>query len=55
MEATIELARGEGAEYMYLGTGEEDSAARALYERSGFSARGGEPDGPVMLFYEREL
>ncbi len=55
MQAAIELARGEGAEYMYLGTGEEDSAARALYESLGFSPRGGEPDGPVMLFYEREL
>ena len=55
MEAAIELARAEGAEYMYLGTGEEDSTARALYESVGLSPRGGEPDGPVMLFYEREL
>ena len=39
MEATIELARGEGAEYMYLGTGEEDSAARALYDSVGFQPR----------------
>jgi ribosomal protein S18 acetylase RimI-like enzyme len=55
MEAAIELARREGAKYMDLGTGEDDTAARALYESLGFSNRGGKPDGPVNYFYEREL
>ena len=32
-----------------------DVAARALYERLGFSNREGRPDGPLNYFYEREL
>jgi GNAT superfamily N-acetyltransferase len=55
MEAAMELARGEGADYMELGTGEQDVAARALYESLGFSNREGKADGPVNYFYEREL
>jgi GNAT superfamily N-acetyltransferase len=55
MEAAIDLARGEGAARMDLGTGEDDVAARALYESLGFSNREGKPDGPVNYFYEREL
>jgi GNAT superfamily N-acetyltransferase len=55
MEAAIDVARSEGADYMDLGTGEDDVAARALYESLGFGNRGGKPDGPVNYFYEREL
>jgi ribosomal protein S18 acetylase RimI-like enzyme len=55
MEAAIELAREEGADYMDLGTAEDDVAARALYESLGFDRRGGRPDGPINYFYEREL
>jgi ribosomal protein S18 acetylase RimI-like enzyme len=55
MEAAIELARREGADYMELGTSEADVAARGLYESLGFSNREGKPDGPVNYFYEREL
>ena len=55
MEAGIELARQQGAEYMHLGTGEDDIAARALYESLGFSNRAGKAQGPVTLFYERDL
>ena len=55
MEAAIELARDEGADYMDLGTGEDDVAARALYESLGFDNRGGRPEGQVNYFYEREL
>jgi ribosomal protein S18 acetylase RimI-like enzyme len=55
MEAAIEQARAEGADYMDLGTGETDTAARALYESLGFDNRGGRPDGPVNYFYERRL
>jgi ribosomal protein S18 acetylase RimI-like enzyme len=40
---------------MDLGTGEDDTAARALYERLGFNNRGGRPDGPLDYVYEREL
>jgi len=55
LEAAMETARGEGAEQMELGTSESDTAARKLYESAGFTNREGSPDGPVMLFYEREL
>jgi ribosomal protein S18 acetylase RimI-like enzyme len=55
MEAAIELAREQGADYMDLGTGEDDVAARALYESLGFDNRGGKRDGPLNYFYEREL
>lgn len=55
MNAAIELARSEGADYMDLGTGEDDTAARSLYESLGFSNREGKPDGPVNYFYERKL
>jgi ribosomal protein S18 acetylase RimI-like enzyme len=55
MEAAIELARSEGADTMDLGTGDDDHAARALYESMGFNNTGGKPDGAVNYFYEREL
>jgi ribosomal protein S18 acetylase RimI-like enzyme len=55
MEAAIETARKEGATYMDLGTAETDTAARALYEKLGFSRTEGKPDGPINYFYEREL
>jgi ribosomal protein S18 acetylase RimI-like enzyme len=53
--AAIECARARGADHMDLGTGENDLAARALYESLGFSNREGKPDGPLTYFYEREL
>lgn len=55
MEATVELARERGADGIDLNTGETDTAARALYESMGFTNREGSPDGPSMLFYEREI
>ena len=55
MEAAMDTARREGAGYMDLGTAEDDTAARALYESLGFDNRGGKPGGPVNFFYEREL
>jgi GNAT superfamily N-acetyltransferase len=55
MEAAIAEARARGADYMELGTSEDDVAARALYESLGFVNREGGPDGPISYFYEREL
>jgi ribosomal protein S18 acetylase RimI-like enzyme len=55
LEATIAAARAAGATGLDLNTGETDSAARALYESAGFSNREDGPDGPSMLFYEREI
>ncbi len=55
MEAAIAGARDAGADYMELNTGEDDVAARTLYESLGFSNREGEADGPLCFYYEREL
>jgi ribosomal protein S18 acetylase RimI-like enzyme len=55
LEATMQAARQQGATRMELGTSEDDTAARGLYEALGFTNREGRPDGPVMLFYERDL
>jgi ribosomal protein S18 acetylase RimI-like enzyme len=53
MDAAIDVARREGAADMSLATGENDVAARALYESLGFSNR--ESNGELNFFYEREL
>jgi ribosomal protein S18 acetylase RimI-like enzyme len=55
LEATMAAAREAGATGIDLNTGTTDTVARALYESCGFSNREGGPDGPSMLFYEREL
>jgi ribosomal protein S18 acetylase RimI-like enzyme len=55
LEAALKTARDEGATHMELGTSIDDKAAIGLYESAGFTNREGTPDGPVMLFYEREL
>ena len=55
MEAAIEVAKAEGAEHFDVVTGEEDTAARALYESLGMVNRERGPDGPLMLYYEFDI
>jgi ribosomal protein S18 acetylase RimI-like enzyme len=55
MEAALAEARRRDANYVHLGTSDDDVAARALYEKLGFTNREGGPDGPVMYVYEQEL
>jgi ribosomal protein S18 acetylase RimI-like enzyme len=56
LEAVMAAAREAGATHIDLGTSEDDTAARALYESAGFTNREGDPEeGPRMLYYEREL
>jgi ribosomal protein S18 acetylase RimI-like enzyme len=55
LEGTMDAAREAGATRMDLGTSVDDKAAIALYESSGFTNSEGVPDGPAMLFYERDL
>jgi ribosomal protein S18 acetylase RimI-like enzyme len=55
LEATMSTAREAGATYIDLGTSVTDTAARALYESAGFTNLEWEPDGPSMLYYEREI
>ncbi len=55
LEAAMDAARERGATRIELNTGETDAAARRLYEAAGFTNREGDPDGPSMLYYERDL
>ena len=55
LETAMEHARERGAARIELNTSENDVAARALYESVGFTNREGGPDGPPMLYYERDL
>jgi ribosomal protein S18 acetylase RimI-like enzyme len=57
MEETMAAARAAGADAMELGTGEDDVAARALYESLGFDNHEHGPGGvrTLSFFYEREL
>ena len=52
--AALDVARQRGADYIHLGTTEDDVAARHLYERMGFRRAEGD-GGPLMFVYEREL
>jgi ribosomal protein S18 acetylase RimI-like enzyme len=55
LTAAMDAARERGADYIDLNTAETDVVARALYEKLGFSCREGRPEGPLNLYYEREL
>jgi ribosomal protein S18 acetylase RimI-like enzyme len=55
MDEAFAVAREKGAGHIELNTSDDDVAARALYEKLGFTNREGKPDGPVMYYYEREL
>jgi ribosomal protein S18 acetylase RimI-like enzyme len=54
LSAGLEHARERGADYVHLGTTEDDVAARRLYEKAGFRRTEGD-GGPLMFVYEREL
>jgi hypothetical protein len=43
------------AEFMDLGTSEDDVVACKLYESLGFSNHESRPDGPIMYVFEKEL
>jgi GNAT superfamily N-acetyltransferase len=55
LEAAMQHARERGAARIELNTSEDDVAARALYESTGFTNREGGAEGPRMLYYERDL
>jgi ribosomal protein S18 acetylase RimI-like enzyme len=55
LEAAMDHARERGAARIDLNTSVDDVAARALYESAGFTNREGGPEGPPMLYYERDL
>jgi GNAT superfamily N-acetyltransferase len=55
MEATLALARERGAAGMEVVTGEDDTVARHLYERFGFSNEIEGEDNARSLFYELDF
>ena len=55
LEAAMDAARERGAVHMDLNTSVDDVAAIGLYESAGFTNNEGTPDGPSMVYYEREL
>lgn len=55
LDTAIELARERGANHFELTTGEDDTAAIALYESRKLTNHEGTPDGPRMLYYELDL
>ena len=55
LEGAMDSARETGAAHIDLATSEDDTAARALYQSAGFTNRERPPDGPIMLYYERDL
>lgn len=54
LTASLEIARLQGADDIFLGTNEYDTAARKLYESMGFTNLEGQENG-ANYFYEREL
>jgi ribosomal protein S18 acetylase RimI-like enzyme len=55
LDAALDAAREAGAPHIELTTSEDDTEALSLYESSGFTNHEGAPDGPRMLYFEREL
>lgn len=55
LQAIIDEAKARGVTYMDLGTSEDDTSARALYEKFGFDNHEGRGSGPRALYYEKEL
>jgi GNAT superfamily N-acetyltransferase len=55
LKAAMEVARDRGADRIELNTSTDDHEARSLYASAGFTNAEGGPEGPSMLYYEREL
>lgn len=54
LRAALAHAHDRGADYIHLGTSEDDVAARHLYEKVGMRRTEG-VDGPLMFVYEMDL
>ena len=55
MSAVLDLARERGASFAEVITGEDDTAARGLYESTGFRNRVEGEGGARALYYELEF
>lgn len=54
LAAALDRAKQRGADYVHLGTSEDDVAARHLYEKAGMRRTEGD-GGPLMFVYEKDL
>ncbi|MGZ5312068.1 MAG: GNAT family N-acetyltransferase [Solirubrobacterales bacterium] len=55
LDAAMEEARRRGCDHFDTTTSMGDDEARSLYESAGFINTEGGPDGPLMVYYERDL
>jgi len=55
LEAAMDEARARGSAHFSITTSMGDDEARGLYESAGFTNKEGNPDGPLMVYYERDL
>jgi ribosomal protein S18 acetylase RimI-like enzyme len=51
----LDHCRARGAVYVDLNTSEDDAAARHLYESFGFDCHEGRGEGPLAIYYEKDL
>ncbi|GGB66256.1 GNAT family N-acetyltransferase [Knoellia flava] len=51
----LDHCRARGATYADLNTSEDDEAARHLYESLGFDCHEGRGEGPLAVYYEKDL
>lgn len=51
----LDHCRARGAGYVDLNTSEDDEAARHLYEDLGFDCHEGRGEGPLAIYYEKDL
>jgi ribosomal protein S18 acetylase RimI-like enzyme len=55
VDAAIEVSRARGCDYVCVNVDEPDTAARRLYESSGFRPDGERADAPASYYLERSL
>jgi ribosomal protein S18 acetylase RimI-like enzyme len=55
LEEAMDEARRRGCDHFHITTSMGDDEARGLYESAGFTNKEGSPDGPLMIYYERDL
>jgi ribosomal protein S18 acetylase RimI-like enzyme len=55
LQAAMDEARARGSTHFSITTSMDDDEARGLYESAGFTNKEGGPDGPLMVYYERDL
>ena len=51
----LDHCRARGATYADLNTSEDDETARHLYESLGFDCHEGRGEGPLAVYYEKDL